>query len=147
MKTNPSPLASLDVVALWALFISFEQRLAAELAPLGLTVSGFRLIGEVMSSPDGIRQSELARRLGVRPPTISAAVRRLEERGFVYRTPDPEDPRARRVCLSPETSLGAGVDVLSRLNERLFGGLTPGEREGARSLIKTMSDRLEDADV
>lgn len=147
MKTSPSPLASLDAVALWAMLISFERRLAAELEPLGLTVSGFRLIGEVMTSPDGIRQSELARRLGVRAPTISAAVRRLEERGFVYRTPDPDDPRARRVCISPETSLQAGVDVLSRLDERLFGSLTPTERATTRALIKTMADRLEDDDV
>jgi len=135
----------MDVTALWALFVSFERRLATELGALGLTVSSFRLIGEVMREPDGIRQAELARRLGVRPPTVSAAVGRLEERGLVRRIPDPDDPRARRVCLSPEASLMPGLDVLSRMNDLLFGAMTDAERSQARALIQALAHRLEES--
>ncbi|MFT5682280.1 MAG: DNA-binding MarR family transcriptional regulator [Myxococcota bacterium] len=145
MIDNPpeATLAELDVIALWALFISFERRLADELVELGVSVSGFRLIGEVMREPGGVRQGELARRLGVRPPTVSAAVARLEKQGLIYRIQDPDDPRARRVCLSPGTSLLPGIDVLARMESAMFGGMTDGEREQARATITTLTQRLE----
>jgi DNA-binding MarR family transcriptional regulator len=138
----PSP-ESLDAVALWSLCVSFERRLADELGPMGLTVAGFRLVGEVMREPDGIRQGELARRLGVRPPTVSAAVRRLEAHGMLHRRPDPKDPRARLVCLSPDASLLPGLEVLARMEEILFGAMTVAERSQARTLIQTLSKLLE----
>ena len=142
MKSTSGNLERLDVVSLWALFVSFERRLASELGELGLTVAAFRLIGEVMNSPDGIRQSELARRLGVRAPTVSSAIGRLEARGFVYRLADPTDPRARRVHLAPEAPLSAGVDVLLRMDTQLFGGLPDGERLQARELMQKLSNSL-----
>ncbi len=142
-NTLEPAVEGLDVVALWALFVSFERRLASELAELDVSVPNFRLIGEVMREPEGIRQGELARRLGVRPPTVSAAVARLEERGLVHRVQDPEDPRARRVCLSADASLLPGLDVLARMDAVLFGGMTTEERAQTRALIETLASRLE----
>ncbi len=136
-------LEGLDVIALWGLLVSFERRLASELAELDISVPSFRLIGEVMREPEGIRQGELARRLGVRPPTVSAAVARLEERGLVHRVQDPEDPRARRVCLSADASLLPGLDVLGRMEALLFGGMAEPERAQARGLIEALARRLE----
>ncbi len=43
---------------------------------------------------------ELADCEGVKPPTITAAVNRLEQQGLVERQPDPEDGRIARVVVT-----------------------------------------------
>jgi len=45
---------------------------------------------------------ELATSEGVQPPTITAAVGRLEQQGLVARQPDPDDGRVARVVISAE---------------------------------------------
>lgn len=45
---------------------------------------------------------ELADCEGVKPPTITAAVNRLEQQGLVERQPDPEDGRIARVVATRE---------------------------------------------
>lgn len=140
--TQSPPLEAMDVVTLWGLFVAFERRLAKELEPMGLTVSTFRLIGEVMQEPAGIRQAELARRLGVRPPSISVAVKRLEERGLLARVPDPADPRARRVVIADPAALGPGLDVLGRMEAVLFGDMGADERAQTRVLMQKLGFRL-----
>ncbi len=154
MTSPPSPLATelpplpfaldgLLTIQLWTLLTAFERRLATQLQELGAPLAGLRQIGEVMTQPDGVRQGELARRLGVRPPTISAAVTRLEEKGLVRRVPDPDDPRARRVCLAGDASLLPGVDVLQRMESALFSDLSADERAGFREMLATLGERLE----
>ena len=130
-------------VRLWSLLVTFERRLAHELSDLGISVSGFRLIGEVSRSPGGVRQAELARRLGVRPPTVSSAVARLEAQGLVRRVPDPDDPRARRVLLVDGVALRPGFDVLERMDELLCGGMSESERQQALAILDTLTQRLE----
>jgi len=49
----------------------------------------------------------------VRPPTVTAAVARLEERGLVERRPDPDDRRVARVEIT-----GAGRKLLARTRSR-----------------------------
>ena len=142
MRDDPDDIEALTVVKLWTLLASFERRLAGELAELGLSVAAFRLIGEVMREPDGVRQGELARRLGVRPPTVSAAVARLEQDGLVRRVPDSEDLRARRVQLVPDASLLPGVEVLQRMESLLVEGLGDSDRERLDGALALLADRL-----
>ncbi|MCP4503403.1 MAG: MarR family transcriptional regulator [Deltaproteobacteria bacterium] len=131
------------IVKLWALVDTFDARLTLELKALDLTVSTFRLIGEVMSEPDGIRQNELARRLRVRAPTISAAVSRLEERGLVMREQDPDDPRAWRIKLKPDAPLQPGADLLGRMDQELTSTLDASERDLLLQSIAMLTERLQ----
>ena len=133
------PLEAMDVITLWSLLVAFERRLAKELEPMGLTVSSFRLIGEVMREPEGIRQGELARRLGVKPPSITVAVKRLEEQGVVARVPDPHGPRSRRMVIADASVLGPGIDVLGRMERVVFGEMGPEDRAQARVLMQRLS--------
>ncbi|MGC4960506.1 MarR family transcriptional regulator [Gordonia sp. DT218] len=55
-----------------------------------------------------IRLSELAERESVTAPTMSRIVAALEEQGFVERTPDPDDGRARLLNPTP-----AGVELIA----------------------------------
>ncbi|WAC56336.1 MarR family transcriptional regulator [Gordonia sp. SL306] len=76
-----------------------------------------------------IRLSELAERESVTAPTMSRIVAALEEQGFVERTPDPDDGRARLLTPTP-----AGVELIA--NART---------ERARVLAAAL-DRLDDDD-
>ena len=114
-------------LSLWALSIAFNERLSRELASLGITSAEFRLIGEVLQCPDGIRQSELARRLSVSAPTVSAAVARMERSGLLVRRPDLKDPRAKLVSVAPRAPLAEGAVVLSRIEADLAAGLSDEE--------------------
>ena len=144
IPTSPEPAREgLNVVALWALMVAFESRLSSELVELGLTIPGFRLIGELMQAPAGLRQLELAQRLGVSAPVVAVSIARLEERGTVYRVQDPTDPDVRRVRLSEDAQLHAGVDVLGRMENLLFDHLTDEEHEQAQGLLVNLLKRLE----
>lgn len=59
--------------------------------------------------PDGTRPTELARRAGVTPQATAEFVRYLEQRGYVERTPDPADGRARLVVLTPRGQQAAAA--------------------------------------
>ena len=129
-------------LTLWSLGLALEARLAAALAPMGLSVAGFRLIGEVSAAPDGLRQSELAARLGVRPPTVSVAVKRLEELGLVTRVPDPSDPRARLVRVNPKANLGPGRDLIQLLDQELTAGLDSDGVQALDDSLMHLQERL-----
>jgi MarR family transcriptional regulator for hemolysin len=126
----------------WALHVQFEARLERALARLGLTPAEFRLIGEVMQAPAGIRQGDLARRLGVRAPTVSAAVSRLEADGMVCRRTDPRDPRARLIVMADNAPLLHGVEILEAIEGDLYGVLTTAERRTVADLLDRVTANL-----
>lgn len=67
-----------------------------------------------------ITLGELAAHEGVQPPTITAAVGRLEEQGLVARQPDPDDGRVSRVVVTSE-----GRKLLARNRSRKTAFLVP----------------------
>jgi DNA-binding MarR family transcriptional regulator len=105
---------------IWALAQAFEARLASKLSPHELTVPGFRMVGELMDAPEGIRPSELARRLGVSRPSVTAMVNRLRRDGVVVVVPDPQDKRAQRVRLDTKAPLSLGLSLLDQLDATLL---------------------------
>jgi DNA-binding MarR family transcriptional regulator len=82
------------------LFIAYrevEDRVFAALAAAGhdLTRAQFRLVQRI--GPDGTRLTELAAAAQVTKQTAGSVVDQLERSGYVHRTPDPRDGRARLV--------------------------------------------------
>ena len=71
----------------------------ADVACCGMTVAQAGTLGVLLLEP-GLRLTELGRRLGITPSTLSRNLARLLESGLVARTEDPEDARAARVRLT-----------------------------------------------
>lgn len=146
MKTRAAPdLTALDglvVTRLWALQLVFQARLEQLLAEVGLTTAGFRLVGELMRAPEGMSQRALAQRLGVKAPTVSVAISRLEADGVVERVDDPDDPRAWRVRLTARAPLGPGVALLEALEREAVGALSARDRRTLAALLTRVTNEL-----
>ncbi len=63
---------------------------------------GFRNILIHLASSDGITQLELSKSTRLKPPTVSVALRKMEEAGLVSRLTDEEDMRKSLVSLTPK---------------------------------------------
>mgnify|MGYP002632994774 CR=1 FL=1 len=86
------------------------QRLEQQLAPIGLTYQEMRIAGLLMGD-DRSTQNDLARKLSVRPATLSVAISKLEQQGIVKRIPSKTDRRANYLQLIASKKI-ATVDSL-----------------------------------
>ena len=69
---------------------------------------------------DGVRVGEIARNLGVRVPSATEQIIKLERAGLARREADPDDSRAVRVVLTPE-GRNAVESANRRRNEVMAG--------------------------
>jgi DNA-binding MarR family transcriptional regulator len=68
-------------------------------------------------SDGGLRLSDLGKRLGIAPSTLTRNLARLEERGLIRKEPDPIDGRAQLVALT-DSGFDAAGEV--RRQEEIF---------------------------
>ena len=148
--SRPTITPKLDssvALQLWALTDAFERRLSAELASLGLSVAGFRLVGELINAPEGLRIGALAERLRVKAPTVSVMVDRFEAQGLVERIADPSDARAARVRLAAHAPLAHGVDVLARIDRALLADGSTTERTSLIAQLAKLTAALQQVPI
>lgn len=87
-----------------------------------------------------LRLSDLARRIGVEPPTASVHVKRLQARGFVQRDADPADGRA---CLLSLTEDGQRiVGEAARYRQQAIAALLADWSQRDRRQLARLLDRL-----
>jgi DNA-binding MarR family transcriptional regulator len=102
--TSPQPAGAEELNLGLLLFIPYramETRIFAALAAAGFddfTPAQARVMQRI--GPDGTRLTELAEAAQVTKQTASALVDQLERTGYVRRTPDPGDARARLVRIA-----------------------------------------------
>jgi DNA-binding MarR family transcriptional regulator len=97
--------------------------------PAGLTPLEFGALVAIDEVP-GIDQRRLARRLAIDPVSTGQVLRRLEQLGFIDRSVDPDDRRARHVTLTRSghvlrTKLRP---LLGKAHDRILSGLSSDER-------------------
>jgi DNA-binding MarR family transcriptional regulator len=121
------------------------SRLLYEYAVLGLQRSGHHGVRVAHTSllphlvPEGIRTTELARRLGVSKQAVSQLVSDLEAEGYLERRGDPDDGRAKRVHMTArgyEIQI-VGLGLMSEFERGLADALgdekLAGFRQGAEA--------------
>ena len=95
---------------------------------------------------DGLSQRELADRLHLTPPTITAMLQRMEKAGIVVRQPDADDQRLMRVHL---TDAGRHLEgevrnaVATHIN-RVIGALSEADRSELARLLELMAGNIRD---
>ncbi|MCT8974183.1 MarR family winged helix-turn-helix transcriptional regulator [Microbaculum marinisediminis] len=90
-------------VRLLACAHSAEQRVKGRIKErFGINQTAFNLMSQLDRFPDGIRMGELSRRTVVTGSNVTAVIDDLEKRGFVVRSPAPDDRRAIVISLTDE---------------------------------------------
>ncbi|MEU6881188.1 MarR family winged helix-turn-helix transcriptional regulator [Streptomyces sp. NPDC046712] len=91
-----------------------------------------------------VRQSELIKAMGLDPSTVTKMLQRLEQSGYVRRSPDPADRRAVLVeAADGDGALRAGVaDAWTGLEEHTLAGLAPAERAELVRLLAKVEGNL-----
>ena len=93
---------------------------------------------------DGITQQELVSNTNMKAPTISVALRNLEEEGMVRREPDPSDMRSVRVYLTDEgrATDEAFREKLYEMDNMLMQGISEQEEETLIRLLLTVRENI-----
>ena len=94
-----------------------------------LTPTYWSIISVTAQAPDGIRLSNIATKLGVKPPMISVMVDELIERKLLKQIPHHRDGRVKLLTLT-ERGSGMAASIEQQLDDeiaRLLSGLTIAE--------------------
>lgn len=93
---------------------------------------------------NGLTQKDIAEALGLRPPTVTMILRRMEKAGLLRREADTRDMRVVRVYLTEKgQSLRKSVEEINEMMEReCFSGLTPEEKLLLRRFLIRIRDNL-----
>jgi len=110
---------------------------------LSLTPSEARALMNVARAGP-VRQSALAERMGVEAMTLSTFLDRLEARGLVSRSTDPNDRRAKLVDVTAaaEPVLEQIVDIGTAVRADMAGGLSATQLDEFRTILKQIRANL-----
>lgn len=112
IMTTATSTAALDRHAsdLWRAIQTLVRRFSiserSEVSCCGMTVAQAAAVGALATGP--LSMSDLARRLGISPSTVTRNLQRLEKSGLVERFADPDDARVARVRLTDAGRHAAG---------------------------------------
>lgn len=129
---------------IWRLNHAIERTSARMESELGVSAPQRFIIRYIGRHPD-IRASELAQLLHVDRGTISATMRRLEEKGLITRERDADDGRRVRLAL---TARGAKLDrptagTIEGAVEQMIHGTSEPDLQTLARLIDCLSEHLE----
>lgn len=90
---------------------------------------------------DGLTNAEIAELLDIRPSSVTAQVKQLEEEGLVERVRDENDKRVSRVVLTEKGKAAEQNrnDFHDDLLENLFGALSEEEQETLKALLTKLN--------
>ena len=106
--------------------------------------AGYRSLLYYLAKEDGKTQFELAALTGLKPPTVSIALQKMESAEYVRRENDKYDLRVTRVFL---TEKGKKVDELNRaktaeFEREVMAGITKEERETLVAILTKMKNNV-----
>ncbi len=113
------------------------------LQAFGLTAPQVGLLNR-LTEEDGLVQAELGRRMLIEPATLTGALQRLEQAGWVRRACDPENRRLQRVWLTEQATaaLPAIHEIQEQHRARALAGLSAAELASLEALLARVEINL-----
>lgn len=98
----------------------------------------------ILGSEGELSQRELAKLIGITPPSMTVALRKLEKQGYVQRKVDEKDQRIQRITITDQ-----GADCLNELKETmhmleagLYEGISEEERKELQRIMLRMRTNM-----
>jgi len=132
----------------WMSYKLLERRLY----DLGVSASQSRVLAVLYYAPAPIKPSHIATILFQETQSVTGIIHRVEERGWVERTPDPNDNRAVGLALneSGRKLTGTIVQIMRELYDELFGAaLSAAERrqvEAGLRKVRALAFKMPETD-
>lgn len=95
---------------------------------------------------DGLSQKELAKKMGITPPSITVMIKKLEAEQFIEKHQDKMDQRVTRIYITDKgRKIAAYMDeVLEKLEQEAFANMSGEEIMLLRRLLLQMKENLLD---
>ena len=129
-------------------YISFLYRyhqiyLDRELEPYHLSSGQFFILMPLFKK-DGVNQESISQTIKMDKATITRAIQKLIDEGYVFRERDEEDKRAYRVFLTPKgKSIKRQIrGIARRWDDILLANLDPDQRDLLASAFDTMFENV-----
>jgi DNA-binding MarR family transcriptional regulator len=115
-----------------------------KLAAVGLSLPKLAALTALSEAGESMALSQLAERLSCVKSNITQLVDRLEADGFVTRSPDANDRRARLAVLTPEgrAAYEQGTRIYEETERDLLAGLEPAEARQLAALMEKLERRI-----
>ncbi len=122
----------------------FRDRLEDALEPLGVTAAQLQVLAALSQAP-GSSGAQISRYCKVTPQTTHTLLTAVEERGWMRRTPHPENTHTLLATLTPEGRriFARSRAIARRLQRQMLHTLSPAEIEQLRETLGQMIANLE----
>ncbi|WP_329601744.1 MarR family winged helix-turn-helix transcriptional regulator [Paraburkholderia antibiotica] len=137
---------------LWLRMLTTTNLVQAELRKrlrieFDTTLPRFDLMAQLERHPEGLKMTELSRRMMVTGGNVTGITDQLEKEGLVARDTDPNDRRSISVCLTP--SGREAFDKMAVAHEQwvveMFGGLSLDEKMHTHQDLGKLKQHLLDS--
>lgn len=152
-STSISEAASKSRLRLWLRLLKTSRRIEEELrrrmrAELGTTMPRFDVMSALARAPEGLKMSEISKRLRVSNGNITGIVDKLVEEGIVRRVAVPGDRRANLVQLtnSGAVQFAEHAERHEQWINEILEGLTADDVSGMIQRLDHLSATLEEKD-
>ncbi len=113
----------------------------------GITPASANALIVLFNARRPLNARELAQELAISEVTVSRFLRKMEDDGWIERTPDPSDGRA--MLISPtryaRELFPRLVGVCNGVLDDIFGGLDPSSQHELAAMVQAVQDSLADA--
>jgi DNA-binding MarR family transcriptional regulator len=122
----------------------FRDRLEEQLKPLGITSAQLQLLGALIKEP-GTSGAHISRFCQVTPQTTHALLAAAEDRGWVRRSPHPENAHTLLATLTPQGRriFTRGKAIAIRLQGQMLRTLPSSEVSHLEATLMQLIENLE----
>lgn len=120
------------------------QALEPALTDVGLTFSMFELLTTIRACGTEASQADVARRLGITPPSLTEAVRLAVKSGVVEQRPSKTDGRSKTLALTTvgTKKLQKTLEAVNQAEKTLVNGIKQQDLQTAVLVLKAASRNL-----
>lgn len=140
LKENLSIVMLLEQVSHLSRYHAMKRMEAMDIKP-GQAGILFILKGE-----GSMPQKKLAEKMGITPPSMTAAIKKLESRGYIIKEADPQDQRVFKIGLSEKgrECIESLKGIMGDIENTVFKDITYEEKLFLRRLLIEMRKNLMD---